>query len=60
MKHLGGWILVGAFFLSFSSLFAQEEKQEEESPESTVIVEDTLQVERGFPLLASLPGRIKN
>jgi len=48
MKHLGGWILVGAFFLSFSSLFAQEEKQEEESPEPTVIEEDTLQVEQGM------------
>jgi hypothetical protein len=48
MKHLGGWILVGVFFLSFSSLFAQEEKEEGESPESTVIVEDTLQVEQGM------------
>ncbi|MGD1891568.1 MAG: DUF5683 domain-containing protein [Cyclobacteriaceae bacterium] len=44
MKYVGSWILMAAFSLSFSTLFAQEEKQEEEKPESTVIVEDTLQV----------------
>ena len=49
MKQLGGWMLVGAFFLTFSSLHAQEEKEEEtENTESTVIVEDTLQVEQGM------------